>query len=290
MRQRIVKILATAGLGLCSLSGHGQSALEDIKPFDPVNMESRIGLTLDSYYFVAANKFFSLRPAFYYSIPNKRHLMGLSIPVVHSIFSGDFAGFENTTGIGDFKFTYVGVPYQSRDILGFQRVSAYLEVTAPTGNDLLGRGVGAWVYRPGLVFTYRPDVAFYFFPQVNFQFSTATLNSFGGGDALPDLIDPDKEDKLKVMTFSLPVAFALDAWDGWISLTPDYIHTFAEDTYFIFLKMELGKMISQRTSASLQITRFIAGQPRLETQFRVHLNFFLGGPVSQVTNPIGLSR
>jgi hypothetical protein len=252
-----------------------QSTLDAIKPFDPVNTESRVGLDLDTYYFVAENRFYALRPAYFYSIPNKRHVMSLSIPVVHSIFSGDFAGFENTTGIGDIKFTYLGVPYQSNDALGLQRVTAFLEVTAPTGNERLGRGTGAWVYKPGIVLTYRPDVAFHLFPQINFQFSTANLNSLGGGDGVPDLIDPDKEDQLKVMTISLPGTFALDVWQGWITLTPEYIHTFQEDTYFVFLKMEVGKMISDRTSASLQINRFIAGQPRLETHFRVRLNFFL---------------
>jgi hypothetical protein len=258
----------------CTLS-LSQSTLDEFKPFDPVNTESRVGLDLDTYYFVAENRFYALRPAYFYSIPNKRHVMALSIPVVHSIFSGDFAGFENTTGIGDIKFTYLGVPYQSNDALGLQRVSAFLDVTAPTGNERLGRGTGAWVYKPGVVVTYRPDVAFYLFPQINFQFSTANLNSLGGGDGVPDLIDPDKEDQLKVMAINLPGTFALDAWQGWITLTPEYIHTFQEDTYFVFLKMELGKMISDRTSVSLQINRFVAGQPRLETHFRVRLNFFL---------------
>lgn len=253
----------------------GQSALETIRPFDPVNMEGKVNVDLDSYYFVAENKFFLLRTGFFYSIPNKRHVMGISIPIVHSIFSGDFAGFENTTGVGDFKFTYIGVPYQSKDVLGFQRISAFVEITAPTGNELLGRGVGAWVYKPGIVFTYRPDIAVHLFPQVNFQFSTSDLNSLGGGDGLPDLEDPSKNEKLKVMAFNMSVVFSLDSWEGWISLTPEYIHTFAEDTYFLFLKMEMGKMIGSRTSASLQITRFIAGQPRLETMFRVHLSFFL---------------
>lgn len=252
-----------------------QTGLDDFKPFDPVNTESRVGLDLDTYYFVAENKFYALRPGYYYSIPNKRHVMGLTIPLVHSIFSGDFAGFENTTGIGDIKFSYLGVPYLSKDALGLQRITTYLEVTAPTGNERLGRGTGAWVYKPGIVFTYRPDVAFYLFPQINFQFSTANLNSLGGGDGVPDLIDPDQEGKLKVVTFSLPGTFAIDTWEGWITLTPEYIHTFQEETYFLFLKMELGKMIGNRTSASVQINRFIAGQPRLETHFRVRLNFFL---------------
>lgn len=255
---------------------NAQSSVDALKPFDPVNMESRVSIDLDTYYFVAENKFFALRPAYFYSIPNKRHLMGISIPFVHSIFSGDFAGFENTTGIGDFKFTYIGVPFQSNDALGLQRISGYVEVTAPTGNEFLGRGVGAWVYKPGIVFAYRLDIAVHLYPQVNFQFSTSNLNSLGGGDGLPDLEDPDKESNLKVMGFSLPATFALDSWNGWVSLTPEYIHTFVEDTYFLFLRMDMGKMIGDRSSASIQVTRFIAGQPRLEAIFKIRFSFYLG--------------
>lgn len=253
-----------------------QSALDLAKPFDPMNMNSHISIDLDTYYFVAENKFFALRPGYFYSIPNQRHLMGISVPVVHSVFSGDFAGFENTTGIGDFKFIYIGIPYQSNDALGLQRLSTYLEVTAPTGNELLGRGVGAWVYKPAIVFTYRPDIALHFYPELNFQFSTSNLNSLGGGDGLPDLEDPDKEDKLKVIGLRFPVTFSIDSWNGWVSLAPEYIHTFSEKTYFLFLRMDMGKMIGERSAASLQITRFIAGQPRLETLFRFRFYLYLG--------------
>jgi len=271
------KYISLITVFMCLISPElvSQSNVDRLKPFDPVNMESRINIDFDSYYFVAENKFFSFRPGFFYSIPNKRHLMGISIPVVHSIFSGDFAGFENTTGIGDFKFTYIGVPYLSKDALGLQRISLFMEVTAPTGNEQLGRGVGDWVYKPGVMFSYRPDMVFHLYPQVNFQFSTANLNSLGGGDGVPDLEDPDNEDKLKVIMFSIPATLSVDALDGWLTLHPEYIHSFSEDTYFLFLRMDLGKMIGDRTAASINITKFIAGQPRLETMFRFRVSFFL---------------
>ncbi len=252
-----------------------QTAIESHQPYSPVNMESRVSIDLDSYYFVAENKFFAFRPGFHYGLPGKRHVMGISIPVVHSIFSGDFAGFENTTGIGDIKFSYIGVPFESKDALGLQKVSVFFDASAPTGNEQLGRGAGAWIFKPGVVFTYRPNPSFYVFPQVNFQFSSARLNSLGGGDGVPDLEDPDSEEKLNVLSISLPATFVLDEWAGWISLNPEYIQSFEEDTYFLFLRLDLGKMIGDRTSAALNITKFIAGQPRLETMFRFRINFFL---------------
>lgn len=251
-----------------------QTDIDRLEPYHPALMDSRFTLDLDSYYFVAENKFYSFKPGFVYGL-GKRHAMGIAVPVVHSIFSGDFAGFENTTGIGDMKFYYHGVAYQSKDPLGLQRITATFEATAPTGNARLGRGTGAWVYKPGIVVAIRPDEAFHLFPSLNFQISSARLNSLGGGDGVPDLDNPDLNDQLKVISMSLPATFVLDSWSGWVSLHPEYIRTFVEDTYFLFLRLDLGKMIGTNTSASLQITKFIAGQPRLETWIKFRLNFFL---------------
>lgn len=253
---------------------NAQSVMDTREPYNPVNMESRINLDFDSYYFVASNQFYAFRPGFYYGLKG-RHLMGITFPLVHSIFSNDFAGFENTTGIGDVKFTYIGVPLANNNTSGLYRISTVLEVTAPTGNEVLGRGTGAWVFKPGVVFSYRPDAAFHIFPQVNFQFSSARLNSLGGGDGVPDLEDPSLNDKLKVINMSVPATLVVDDWTGWITLTPEFIYTFVEDTYFLFLRFDIGKMLGDRTSASLNITKFIAGQPRLETMIRVRVNFFL---------------
>ena len=275
MSVRLLPYLTLTFITMVRMVGFAQSALDEIKPFDPVNMNSQVSVDLDSYYFVAENKFFALRPGFFYGLPNGRHFMGLSIPVVHSIFSGDFAGYENTTGIGDIKLSYIGVPYQSNDVLGFQRISAFLDVTAPTGSETLGRGVGAWVYKPGLLFYYRPDVAFHIYPQVNIQFSVSDLNSLGGGDGLPDLEDPEEEERLQIISASLPATFAIDSWAGWVSFNPEYTYSFSEETYFLFLRLDFGKMMGKRSAAALQVTKFIAGQPRLETLVRVRFNFYL---------------
>lgn len=253
-----------------------QTPLDELEPYSPVPLNSRVSLDVDSYYYVAENKSFSFRPGFYYGLPNKRHVMGMSVPVIHSIFTGDFAGYENTTGIGDFKFTYVGVPYQSRDLLGFTRLSFYAEVTAPTGNEQLGRGVGAWVYKPGIVANIQAIPNLILYPQVNFQFSTDQLNSLGGGDGLPDPEDPDLEDNLQVLGISLPAVLTVTDVNAWFSLNTEFLYSFSESTYFLFLRMDAGKMIGDRTSAYLQISKFIAGQPRLETLIRIRFNFFLG--------------
>lgn len=274
MRKRIERLFTLFLLAIASTL-FAQTDIDRLEPYHPALMDSRISLDLDSYYFVAENKFYSFKPGFAYGLPGKRHTMGIAVPVVHSIFSGDFAGFENTTGIGDMKFFYHGVAYQSKDPLGLQRITATFEATAPTGNARLGRGTGAWVYKPGIVVAIRPDEAFHLFPSLNFQISSARLNSLGGGDGVPDLDDPDLNDQLKVISMSLPATFVLDSWSGWVSLHPEYIHTFVEDTYFLFLRLDLGKMIGDNTSASLQITKFIAGQPRLETWIKFRLNFFL---------------
>lgn len=272
-----MRIASLIVLTFLSFSVHvnAQNSVFIQEAYNPGNVYSRASLDFDSYYFVAQNKFYALRGSFYYGIPNQRHLFGISIPVVHSIFSGDFAGYENTTGIGDMKFTYLIVPYKKQTPLGLERVSFFLEVTAPTGNEDLGRGVGSWLYKPGLIFSVQPSMNFTLYPEVRFQFSTEDVNSQGGSGGLPDPEDEEVDEKLQNISLFLPATYVIDSWNGWISLNTEYAYTFVEDTYFLFMRLDFGKMMGQNSSAALQITKFIAGQPRLETAINIRFNFFL---------------
>jgi hypothetical protein len=253
-----------------------QGTSEIYMPFDPSNTNSQIPFEFDSYYFAGGHRFYALNASYFYGIPNGRHRMGITVPVVHNIFNADFAGYENTTGIGDLRFVYMGVPYiAKKDIMGLKRVAAYLEVTTPTGNERLGRGVGSWLYMPGIIATYQPDIHWYIFPEVRFQFSTRDVNTQGGSNGIPDQDDPSADEQLQTINVSLPTTYVLEDWDGWIGLGADYSYTFVEDTYFLFLRIDVGKMISDKTAAGVQLTRFIAGQPRLETIFRAKIAFFL---------------
>jgi hypothetical protein len=262
-------------LTLFIADGYGQSSVFTQEAYNPANVYSRVSLDFDSYYFVNDNTFYALRGGFYYGIPNQRHLLGIAIPVIHSIFSGDFAGYENTTGIGDIRFTYLAVPYLNKTPLGLEKISFYLEVTTPTGDENLGRGVGSWLYKPGLIFSVHPNHSFSLYPEIRYQFSTEEVNSQGGGGGLPDPEDPEEDEKLQYLTLTLPATYVIENWNGWVSLNTEYAYTFVEDTYFLFLRLDLGKMMGQNSSAALQITKFIAGQPRLETAINIRFNFFL---------------
>ncbi len=270
--------LLFAAPALAQTSGESVSTgtVETYAPYDPANTQSRIVTDFDSYYFSGGHRFYSANFGYDYGIPNNRHRMGIAVPLVHCIFNGDFAGFENTTGIGDIRFTYVGVPYIStKSVLGLKRIAASLEVTTPTGNERLGRGVGSWVLRPGVTFTYQADMDWFFYPQIRFQLSTSDVNSRAGSNGVPDLEDPDKDEQLQNVNITIPTYLLLREWDGWIGLTVDTDFTFVEDTYFLFIKTEVGKMMGRKTSGMLQITQFVAGQPRLSTIFSAHVNFFL---------------
>ncbi|MCK6618319.1 MAG: transporter [Cyclobacteriaceae bacterium] len=271
--RRIIVTWFISGIGFSAFS---QGQIFEHRMYDPANVQSRVALDFDSYYFVADNKFFVARAGFYYGIPNGRHAFGLSIPLVHSIFNADFAGYENTTGIGDIRMSYMGAPYVKKTPLGLERVSCYLDVTAPTGNADLGHGVGSWLYKPGVIFSVQPSPAFSVYPEVRFQFSGTRVNSRGGADGVPDLENPDKDEKLQYITLALPFTYVMDDWNGWVSMNTEYAYTFVEETYFLFLRFDFGRMIGKHSAAGLHITKFIAGQPRLETLVRVKFNFFIG--------------
>jgi len=242
---------------------------------NPALIRSRVVLDLESYFFYNQSKFYSIRPAYYYGLKNERHQFGLAVPFFHNVFMGDYAGYENTSGIGDIKMSYMAVPILTKNILGFEKLSTYFEASAPTGEYVLGRGAGVWLYKPGMIATFHltPEVAIY--PEVRYQFSGNEANSSGGSDGLPDPEDPEQDVKVQTLTLELPAVMVIDRWDGWFALHFQYQKSFSEDNSFFFMRMDLGKMIGDKTSFALNIQKFIAGQPTLNVIVQARFQFFL---------------
>ena len=240
---------------------------------DPIAMRSNIIFDFESYYFFDGSNYYAIRPTFNYGLQNQKHLMGMSIPVVHNIFSGNYGGYENTTGIGDLKMKYVMVPVLKKESLGLQRVSTYLEVTAPTGEAALGRGAGVWQYKPGLLFMYRlsPNVSFY--PEMNFLFSFGDANSQWGG--LPDTEDPEADQPLENLYLAFPAVVEIPDWDGWALMSAVYTRSLNAKEDALFLRVDIGRMLGKNTGGSLQISKYIFGQPRLNVIVEASFQFFL---------------
>ncbi len=265
---------------LISLAGHesnGQIQSQPASEFDaadPGTMKSRVTTDFETYFFVADAKFYALRLGYEYGLQNERHLFGISVPLVHNIFKADYGGYENTTGIGDIEMRYLFIPYLKTDNSSFQRVSTYFEMTAPTGTSELGRGTGTWVYKPGMIFTFRPNPFVAFYPEVKYSFSTKEANGLGG-DGAPDQSDPDVDGLIKNLTIAVPAVALVTDWRGWVGMNATYIQSFSEETYYLFLRLDFGKMIGEKTSAAINVTKFIAGQPRLDALVQVKFQFFI---------------
>ena len=218
---------------------------------DPVTMRSRFAVDIESYLFHNESQFYSLRTGYYYGLRNERHLFGMSLPLVHTVFKGDYAGFENTTGFGDLKMSYLFVPFSAKGTIGLERVSLSFDVTAPTGEYRLGRGAGAWLYKPGVIFTLRSGPLVAFYPEIRYQFSGGDANSQGGSDGTPDPDDPDKDYAVKNLSMSLPLVAQIEDWNGWFSFNLLYTRSFTENTNFFFVRSDFGKMMGPNSSASL---------------------------------------
>jgi hypothetical protein len=241
---------------------------------DPANMNSRIRLDVESYFFHQPARFYAVRLGYAYGLRNERHLFGLSVPFVHSVFDEDYQGFENTTGIGDFEMWYMAAFNTGRSI-GLTRLSPLLEISAPTGEYLLGRGAGSWLYKPGIVLTWVIDPQVAFYPQVRYQFSGKEANSTSGISGIPDIEHPEKDGIMRNITVELPVVVQFEPLQAWLSINTQYQQALAIDEYFLFLRLDFGKMITDRTAASLYLSKFIAGQPRLNVVAQARLQVFL---------------
>ena len=257
-----------------ALKGQRVSSVSAYDASDPAVLKSQIKTAIESYVFFESGTFYALQFGYQYGIGD-RHLFGIAIPFYHNVFNGDYAGYENTTGIGDIRMSYMMAAFRKENHAGLQRISPYLEVSAPTGEYQLGRGAGAWLYKPGIIFTIRPAPEVSFYPEIKYQFSTGEVNSQGGDEGLPDPEDPTKDLKYSNLSIAFPTVFVLNDWNGWFSLNFLYTHSFSEESDFLFVRTDIGKMMSDRTAFSLNIAKFIVGQPRLNVVVQAKFNFFL---------------
>lgn len=242
---------------------------------NPVFVNTRFLTDVESYLFENSSEFYSIKLGYQYGLMNQRHQFGLAVPFFHNVFSGDYGGYENTSGIGDIKMTYMAVPILNNHLSGFTQLATYIDVTAPTGDELLGRGTGVWVYKPCVVAKFQASPAVSFYPEVRYQFSTDDANSQGGSEGTPDPEDPEEDGKVQNLILQLPVVMVLDNWNGWFTLNAQFARSFTEETNFFYMRMDVGKMVGQKTSAALNIQKFIAGQPRLNLIVQLRLQFFV---------------
>ncbi len=274
MRYLFITLLMITVLCHVSIAQIQSAPVSEFDASDPAIMKSRVTADFESYFFVAGARFYAMRFGYEYGLQNQKHLFGLSLPLVHNIYLADYGGYENTTGVGDLKMRYMFVPLQKSDNSGLQQVSTYFEMTAPTGASELGRGTGTWVYKPGVIFTFRPNPFVAFYPEIKYSFSTKEANSLGG-DGAPDQGDTGIDGFIKNLNISVPAVALVTNWKGWVGMNATYIQSFSEDTYYVFLRLDFGKMVGEKTSASLNITKFIAGQPRLDAMVQAKFQFFI---------------
>lgn len=241
---------------------------------DPVTMRTHASIDIESWLYHNGSEFYAARFGYHYGLRSERHRFGMSLPLVHTVFQGDYQGFENTTGFGDLKITYLWVPFVRNNTIGIERVTAGFDVSAPTGEYQLGRGAGTWLYAPRVVVTWRPGTSIAVYPEIRYQFSGNEANSTGGSDGGPDPDDPERDDEIQNLAVALPAVVQLDEWNGWFSLNTLYSHSFTEGTDFLFLRMDIGKVMGENASAALRISKFIAGQPRLNVLVQVNFSFY----------------
>lgn len=258
---------------ICHFSCAQSGAVSQGDASDPATMKSRFDLDAESYIFFQNAQFYAIRLGYHYGLQNEKHLFGISVPFVHSVYNQDLQGYENTSGIGDIRMSYMGAITTGRSI-GMSRVSPYLELSAPTGEYLLGRGAGTWVYKPGVVFTFTADHVVSFYPEVRYQFSLKDANS-QDGTGVPDPGDPDKSEKVNNVTIQVPAVVQIEQAKAWISLNAWYTQSFTENDYYIFIRTDFGKMIGKKSSAALHIAKFVAGQPQLNVIVQAKFLFFL---------------
>ena len=263
------------GLFNLSVTLHAQSepSLSVHDAVDPTFIRSRVTLDVISFIYHQPARFYRAGFGYYYGLRNQRHQFGLEVPFVHSVFGEDLQGFENTVGIGDIRMFYMAA-FPSEHTTGLVRVAPSLELSAPTGEYILGRGAGAWLFKPGVLFSFVPHPNVSFYPEVAFQFSGKEVNTRGGSSGIPDLEDPDKNEPLSNFTLRMPAILKLESAQAWFGISALYMNSFSEKTYFLFFDTEAGIMMGDKSSAMLRLTKFVGGLPRINIVAEAKFQFY----------------
>ncbi len=144
-------------LGLsCHSWGQENSLLGEFNPTNPTLAAKRIDLFFDTYWFQGGDRILAARAIFHYNFNHDRHMVSMDMPWLNTFYRGDYQGDERNQGLGDISFRYMGLPYLNLDAKStFKALAFAMEFTAPTGNDLLGLGLGKWIYKPELIANFR---------------------------------------------------------------------------------------------------------------------------------------
>lgn len=246
--------------------------IDVLEAADPTSTKTRVTLDFESYIFYQPAQFYAVRVGYLYGLQNDRHQFGISVPFVHNVFGEDLQGYENTTGVGDVRMWYMA-SLPTGNPVGISRVAPYFEITAPTGEYLLGRGAGTWLYKPGVIFGWTIDPQISFYPEVRFLFSGDDANMQGGSD-VPDPETPEKDGKLQTLVVQFPAVVLVESFRGWFGASAQYQQSFSTDEYFIYFRLDFGTMLAEKTAASLHISKFIAGQQRVNLAVQARFQFF----------------
>jgi hypothetical protein len=124
------------------------------------------------------------------------------------------------------------------------------DLIAPTGNDELGTGGGAWILMPNVVFALQPAENLAIYPFLRYVHSDAPrpflIPDSGipvppGGDVEPAAANTRAFNMEVMCTFSLQ-----DAVVDWVSATPDYFQNFTGDRGYTFqMKYDTGVALSE---------------------------------------------
>lgn len=198
-------------------AGQENSILGEFNPINPTQTASRIDLMFDSYLFQSGDLILATRAIFNYDFNHDRHMVTMNIPWLNTFYVGGYQGDDRNQGLGDISFRYMGLPYldmASKSTL--KAVALVLEITAPTGNDIIGLGLGKWIYKPELIANFRFSPFFAFYPSTKFVFTTSPVNGHSnpGFGTTPDPEDPETEGELNSIIFEAPAVLEVEDWDG----------------------------------------------------------------------------
>jgi hypothetical protein len=241
-------------LPLCACGAAGARAEERIDPSDPTAVHAYVALSPEYRSMPHGGSVSGARFDYNKDFADGRVLTDIELPVL----TAHTPGRGSAVGLGDIRAKAFYLPYVSPTGT-FQAFAINLDLTAPTGDSDRGLGTGTWVFMPALVAKVELQKNLNWYPFLRGLLSTR-------GNPMP------------VRQFQSENPLVFDQMDQgyWMVANPIFTHDFAPQPgardYRVDLKLQVGKMFTDRFGAALEGMKFLAGQ--VEADYHVKLMTF----------------
>jgi hypothetical protein len=204
---------------------------------------------------------------------NAQNMVQVEIPIQNA----DFENIESSTGLGDIRVRYFGLPMVREATLS--HVGASVDVFLPAGDENKGLGSGSWIIAPGVLFGIAASDTLNFYPILSYQYSASVVNCTAGGSDAGGCVPPgpgesESDGSTQAVSVEVMTVFGLPA-GMWFQVIPKYSEVFdGPESRSFNTRLNWGWMLPENLSLSVDFLHEFENRDGLQNHVRVGVGYY----------------